>query len=70
MLITLHDSVFFLYFFLLIDLYLLIPAVIVEIFIPNAELVMPGAPNNEANAEIETTSIDSKNKNKKMFKVT
>ena len=43
---------------------------IVEIFIPNAELVMPGAPNNEANAEIETTSIDSKNKNNKMFKVT
>ena len=40
-----------------------------QIFNPNAELVMPtGIPTDEANAEIKTTA-DSRNENKKMFKV-
>ena len=45
----------FLLFFLMIDLYFLIPAVNAQIFNPTAELVMPtGMPTNETNAEIET----------------
>ena len=46
------SGVFF--FFLIIDLYFLIPAVIPQIFVPTAELVIPaGMVTNEANAEIE-----------------
>ena len=42
------------FFFLIIDLYFLIPAVIPQIFVPTAELVIPaGMVTNEANAEIE-----------------
>ena len=44
----------FFFFFLIIDLYFLIPAVIAQIFNPTAELVIPiGIPNNKAKAEIE-----------------
>ena len=47
------SGVFF--FFLIIDLYFLIPAVIPQFFIPTAELVIPaGMVTNEANAEMET----------------
>ena len=46
------SGVFF--FFLIIDLYFLIPALIPQIFVPTAELVIPaGMVTNEANAEIE-----------------
>ena len=42
------------FFFLIIDLYFLIPAVIAHIFNPIAELVIPlGIPVREAKAEIE-----------------
>ena len=42
------------FFFLIIDLYFLIPAVIAHIFNPIAELVIPlGIPIREAKAEIE-----------------
>ena len=42
------------FFFLIIHLHFLIPAVIEQIFNPIAELVNPnGIPNKEANAEIE-----------------
>ena len=38
-------------FFLIIDLYFLIPAVIAQIFNPTPEMEMPnGTPTNEANA--------------------
>ena len=46
------------FFFLIIDLYLLIPAVIAQIFNPIAELVIPvGIPIKEANKEIETHPV-------------
>ena len=42
------------FFFLIIDLYFLIPAVIAHIFNPIAELVIPlGVPIREAKADIE-----------------
>ena len=42
------------FFFLIIDLYFLIPAAIAQIFNPIAELVIPiGIPKKEAKAEIE-----------------
>ena len=45
----------FFFFFLIIDLYFLIPAEIAQIFNPTAELVIPtGTRTKEANAEIET----------------
>ena len=41
------------WFFFIIELYLLIPAVIARIFVPAAEFVIPsGTQTNEANAEI------------------
>ena len=44
----------FFVFFIIIDLYFLIPAVIAQTFIPIAELVIPiGLPIKEAKAEIE-----------------
>ena len=44
----------FVFFFLNIDLYFLIPAVIAPNFIPIAELVIPiGIPTKEVKAEIE-----------------
>ena len=48
----------FFFFFLIIDLYLLIPAAIAQIFNPIAELVSPiGIPGKEAKAEIEIHSV-------------
>ena len=47
-----------LFFFLIIDLYFLIPAVIAQIFNPIAELVIPiGIPIKEAREEIEIHPI-------------
>ena len=50
-------SCFFIFFFT-IDSYVLIPAVIAQIFIPTAELIIPtGLANYEANAEMETQPV-------------
>ena len=57
-------SCFFL-FFLIIDLYYLIPTVIAQIFNPTAELAIPtGTSTNEANAEIETQPLTAEIKTK------
>ena len=48
----------FLLFFLIIDLYFLIPAVITQIFNPIVELAIPtGIPTREAKAEMETHPV-------------
>ena len=48
----------FFFFFLIIDLCFLIPAVITEIFIVTAELaVHTGIPSKETRAEIETYQV-------------
>ena len=48
----------FFFFFLIIDLYFLIPAVIAQIFSLTTELVMPiGTLTHEANAEIEMQPV-------------
>ena len=48
----------FLLFFLIINLYFLIPAVIAQIFTPVAESVIPiEIPSKEAKAAIETHSV-------------
>ena len=48
----------FFFFFLIIDFYFLIPAVIAQIFNPIAELVIPiGIPTKEAKAEMETHPV-------------
>ena len=45
-------------FFLIIDLYFFIPAVIVTTFIPNPELPIPtGIPTKEAKEEMETHPV-------------
>ena len=50
-------SCFFL-FFLITDLYVVIPAVIKQIFNPTAELVIPiGIPAKQAKAEMETNHV-------------
>ena len=53
------SSTILLCFLLIIDLYFLIPATVLQIFIPTAELEMPtiGMPTNEANVEIETQPL-------------
>ena len=49
--------------FSIIDLYILIPAVIEQIFIPTAEFAIPtGTPTNEANVEIKTQPLIKKQK--------
>ena len=54
------------FFFFIIDLYFLIPAVIALIFLPTAELVIPtGTQTNKANAEIETQPVTIETKIKK-----
>ena len=69
MLITLNDPAFF-FFFLIIDLYFLIPTVTAQIFNPNPELVIPtGMSTNDANAEIETQLLTAEMKIRKIFKV-
>ena len=58
-------SCFFL-FFLIIDLYFLVPAIIAQIFNPIAGLVIPiGIPNDEAKAEIELHPVTTKAKIRK-----
>ena len=53
-------SCFFL-FFLVIDLYFLIPAVIPQIIIPTAKLSIPTlTPTDEAKAEVETQPLTAK----------
>ena len=48
----------FFFFFLIIDLYFLIPVVITQIFNPFAELVIPiGIPTKEAKVEMETHPV-------------
>ena len=60
----------FFLFFLIIDLYFSVSAVIAQVFIPNAELAIPeGAPTSEVNAQIETQQLTIETENKKMFKV-
>ena len=45
----------FFFFFFIAELYFLIPAVILQMFIHTAELVIPiGTQSNEADAEIQT----------------
>ena len=54
------------FFFLIIDLYFLIPAVITQIFNPNAELVLPiGITSKDAKAEIEIHPVIVKAKIRK-----
>ena len=56
-------------FFLMIDLYILISAISVQIFIPTAELVIPtGTPTNEKNAEIETHPLTAAKNARKCLK--
>ena len=56
----------FFFFFLIIDLYFVIPEVIAQIFNPTAELVMPkGIPTNEANSEIKTHQVTAEVKIRK-----
>ena len=53
----------FFFFFLIIDLYYLIPAVIAQILNPIAELVIPiGIPSKEAKAEIKIHPVTAKAK--------
>ena len=48
----------FFFFFFVIDSHFLITAVITQMFIPTAELVIPiGIQTNQANAEIETQPV-------------
>ena len=54
-----HNTILscFFFFFIIIQLYFLILAMIAQIFNPTAEVVLPtGAQTNEVNAEIETVS--------------
>ena len=50
---------FFFFFFIIdFDLYILIPVIIAQMFVPAAELVIPTrTQTNEANAEIETQPV-------------
>ena len=69
MLTTLSYHVFY-SFFLINDLYILITAVIAQIFIPFAELTIPlKTPTNEGNAEIKTQPIIAETKVFKVFKL-
>ena len=48
----------FFFFFLIIDLYFLIPVAIAQIFNPIAELVIPiGIPSKKSEAQIEIYSV-------------
>ena len=53
----------FFYFFLPINLYFSIPAVITQIFKPIGELIIPiGTPTKEAKAEMDTHPVTGKTK--------
>ena len=65
----------FFFFFLIIDLYFLIPVVIIHIFNPIAELIIPIViPTKEAKAETETHPLTAETKiskcsyNSKLYK--
>ena len=59
-------SLCFFLIFLIFDLYILISAVIAQIFIPTTELAIPtGTPTNEVNAEIETQPLTAEMKIRK-----
>ena len=63
-----HDISFF--FFLIIDTYISIPAVITQIFNPTAELTIPkGIPTKESKIETETQllTIETKTSNKFLY---
>ena len=46
------------FFFLIVDLYFLIPAIITQVSNPTAELVIPtGIPTNKIKAEMETHPV-------------
>ena len=60
----------FFFFFLIIDLYFLIPAVITQIFNPIVELAIPvGIPTKEAKAEMETHPVIVDQYNSKLYKL-
>ena len=53
-----NDTILSCFFFLIIDLYFLTPAVLAQIFNLIAELVIPlGIPSNEAKTEIEIHAV-------------
>ena len=55
----------FFFFFLIIDVYFLIPAVLTQVFNPTVELVNPiGIPTKEAKAEMETHLSNCRNYNR------
>ena len=56
----------FFFFFLIIDLYFLIPAAIAQILNPIAELLIPiGIPSKEAKAEIQINPVTTEAKIRK-----
>ena len=63
------SSCFFL-FFLIMNLYFLIPEVIAQIFNPTAALTMPlGIPNKEAKVEMETDPVTTEIEKKLVLNV-
>ena len=68
---------FFLNYLLFAFIYFLIPGIIIQIFIPSVELVIPiGIPTNEAKAEMDTHPVTvaiiiskSDQHNSKLYKV-
>ena len=62
-------SSYFFLFFLIIDLYILISGVALQIFIPTLELAIPSrTPINEANAEIKTHPVTTEIKKRECLK--
>ena len=60
----------FFFFFLIIDLYFLIPAAIAQIFNPFAKLVTPiGIPSKEAKGEIEIHPVIVEAKKRKCSRI-
>ena len=60
----------FFFFFLIIDLYFLILAVIIQIFTPITELVIPiEIPTKKAKAEIETDPVIAEITKKEVFNI-
>ena len=61
-----NNTILSCFFFLIIDLYFLIPAAIAQIFNPIAELViLIGIPSKEAKAEIEILPVIAETKTRK-----
>ena len=59
----------FLFFFLVIDLFFLTPAVIAQISNPTSQLALPtGIPTNDSNANIETHPLTAEMKIRKCSK--